>query len=133
MTANATRGEVSLTLDGTEYVLRPSYEAISAIETETGCGLFQLAQDASAGTMRLSTAAIVAAHCIRAWGRSSNNAMASGVNPRKIGELILESNGGLLSALLALKLLLTFACTGGYTASGEVKAADVNGPTPAAN
>ena len=133
MTANATRGEVSLTLDGAEFVLRPSYEAISAFEADTGCGLLALTQQAEEATMTLDTIAAIVTRCIQAQGRAISDQMMQGVKAPKIAALIMESETGLLGVLMRLRLMLVMAATGGYTATGEPKAAGANGKTLAAN
>jgi hypothetical protein len=132
MTANATRGEVSLTLDGTDYVLRPSFDAICAFEAETGRGLVDLADAARDGALRASEVASIAAACIRAWGKSTGDQAVQSVNTKRIGELIIEAEGGMMIAVMRLAVLLLGAATGGYTASGEVKAAATSPKIPAA-
>lgn len=122
MTANATRGEVSLELEGVEYVLRPSYEAISAFETQTNRSLIDLARAAGDGELKLSESAIIVTECIKAHGRATDDKALAAFNAARVGELILQADGGLLIAMKRLELLLFMAATGGYTGSGEVKA-----------
>lgn len=122
MTANATRGEVSLELEGAEYVLRPSYEAISAFETQTNRSLIDLARAAGDGELKLSESAIIVTECIKAHGRATDDKALAAFNAARVGELILQADGGLLIAMKRLELLLFMAATGGYTGSGEVKA-----------
>jgi hypothetical protein len=123
MAANDTRGEISLELDGTEYVLRPSFEAIKAFEDGTGKkGVFLLGRMAEEDQLTLGDASVIVAECIKAHGRAiGDNAMAA-VNAQRIGELIMASDGGFLIAMKKIALLLWMATTGGYTGSGEVKA-----------
>lgn len=122
MTANKTRGEVSLGLEGVEYVLRPSYEAISAFETQTNRSLIDLARAAGDGELKLSESAIIVTECIKAHGRAIDDKAMAAFNAARVGELILQADGGLLIAMKRLELLLFMAATGGYTGSGEVKA-----------
>ncbi len=122
MTANKTRGEVSLELEGAEYVLRPSYEAISAFETQTNRSLIDLARAAGDGELKLSESAIIVTECIKAHGRAIDDKAMAAFNAARVGELILQADGGLLIAMKRLELLLFMAATGGYTGSGEVKA-----------
>lgn len=122
MTANKTRGEVSLELEGQEYVLRPSYEAISAFETQTNRSLIDLARAAGDGELKLSESAIIVTECIKAHGRAIDDKAMAAFNAARVGELILQADGGLLIAMKRLELLLFMAATGGYTGSGEVKA-----------
>jgi hypothetical protein len=121
--AVADRGEFTLVLDGTNYVLRPSYEAIEEFEQETGKGMLQLSRDAVTGTLRLGEAAQVATSCIRAWGRANDDQAVAHVGFTRIAELILESPGGFNAALATIGAALAVAVTGGCTASGEVKPA----------
>jgi hypothetical protein len=129
--ANETRGEVRLELGGVDYVLRPSYAAIDAFERATGKGLLALFGAASDCTMPLRDAAEIVAHCIRAHGDAIGDRLMSGVNPRRIGELIVETDGGIILVRIQLMKLLLAAAGGGYTASGEAKATAGTMPTPA--
>ena len=122
MTANPTRGEVSLELEGQEYVLRPSYEAISAFEAQTDRSLIDLARAAGDGQLKMNEAAIIATECIKAHGRAIDDKAMAAFKPSRVGDLILQAEGGLLIAVKRLELLLFMAATGGYTGSGEVKA-----------
>lgn len=40
---NKQRGDVAVTIDGQDYVLRPTYQALAEIESRTGVGLVALA------------------------------------------------------------------------------------------
>jgi hypothetical protein len=131
MTANKVRGEIELMLDGTPFVLRPSYQAIEAFQSDTGRGLLDLARRADAGDLTTSEIAAVATRCIQAEGRERKDQNLIGVNSRKVGELIVSAPGGIVLALRQLAVLLFNASTGGYTPSGEVKAA-VATETPSA-
>ena len=94
MTANKTRGEVSLELEGQEYVLRPSYEAISAFEAQTDRSLIDLARAAGDGQLKMSEAAIIATECIKAHGRAVDDKALAAFNAARVGELILQADGG---------------------------------------
>jgi hypothetical protein len=115
------RGELSLLLDGLSMGLRPSYEAIDAIEASTGQGLIDLARMALAGKLSLSVTAQIAAECIRAWGRESGDRGAAGASAPKVAKLILNAEGGFHAALQTVAAMLSLATTGGYDASGELK------------
>ena len=117
------RGEVAIMLDGQRMVLRPTYEAIEAFEAGTGKGLIMLAQAAAARSLSLAECSVIACECIRAWGRATDNRGMSGANSRRIAELILESDGGVMEAMTALTAVLALAATGKYTAAGELKPA----------
>lgn len=121
-TANETRGEIGLLLDGVEYVLRPSRTAIVEIEKATGLGLVALANLAGTADMTLETAAKVVTPLIRAGAREDDQG-GRHANVDRIGELIFESEGGLFTTLARVHVLLMLAATGGYTAEGEAKAA----------
>ncbi|HEX7852324.1 MAG TPA: GTA-gp10 family protein [Sphingobium sp.] len=118
---NSDRGEFNLMLDGQDMVLRPSHEAISEFENETGKGLMQLTQAAAVGTLTTLEMAIIATACIRAWGRATDTS-AKGANIQKIKRLIMESDGGVIAASTTLAVVLALAATGGVTAEGEAKA-----------
>lgn len=119
--ANEARGEISLILGGEEFILRPSYEAIQQFEQQTGRGVFKLAKLALDGELTAVDMAIIATECIKAWGRATENASASHVNARKVGELMQEAEGGWIRALDAIGNVLANAAMGGYTSKGEPK------------
>lgn len=120
--ANETRGEISLELGGTEYTMRPTYEAIQAIEKKLGRGIVALARDCSTADITLSDAGLIAAECIRAHGRHVGDSMLSAVSADKLAEMILEAEDGAAGAMGRIAVLLGLAATGGYTAQGELKA-----------
>ena len=119
--ANETRGEITITLEGVDYVMRPSYEAIVAFEASTGRSLIQLAQDASAGALSTTYLAEIIAECIRAWGRAVGDNAVANINAKRVARLLIDE--GVLIALKRVEVLLFMAATGGMTSSGEVKAA----------
>lgn len=119
--ANETRGEIALDLSDKEYVLRPTYQAIQAIEAKTGKGLLALARDAA--ELTLSDASTIATECIKAHGKHVGDELMAKYSADKIGQMMLETDGGLAACLGRLSALLMVAATGGYTASGELKAA----------
>lgn len=119
--ASEERGELTLTLDGAEMVLRPSYEAIEAFENGTGRSLNELALLAAERKLKLSEASIIVCECVRAWGRATNNRNWAGANSRRIAELILEADGGVTMVTPIVAGVLALAATGKYTAQGELK------------
>jgi hypothetical protein len=85
--ANAERGEIVLKLEGEDYVLRPSHEAIMAFEELTGRGLYELATDAINRKLRLTETAQIATECIRSKGGSGS------INPARIDQSALSCGG----------------------------------------
>ncbi|MCH4894008.1 hypothetical protein GO308_12870 [Sphingomonas sp. SFZ2018-12] len=129
--ANEIRGEVEVTLDGQSFVLRPSWEAILAIEKQTGRSVAQLAFAAEAHELTIETLAIIVTECIRAWGKSIERISVQGVQPDRIGELIFSE--GLLKVIPRVAIVLLRAVTGGVLPSGEPKATGTTTPaTPVA-
>lgn len=63
MSANAVRGEASVVLLGTSYVVRPSFAALVAAEAEVG-PLFQLAETAVAGALSVQACEALLWHCL---------------------------------------------------------------------
>lgn len=122
MAANETRGELSLTLEGAEMILRPSYQAIVNFEGLTGKSAMELYRAAASASLLITEMAFIARECIRAWGQANDNNSAIGVNERRLAELIIE-DGPMLVVMKRLELLLFMVITGGITASGEVKPA----------
>jgi hypothetical protein len=117
--ANTVRGEVELDLAGTRFVLRPSYEAVEACETQTGMSLSDMALAADAGSLKLAQASIVVTEFIRAWGKETKSASASAVKRERIAKLIFEM--GVMVALPRLAIVLLSAASGGVDVSGKPK------------
>lgn len=126
---NSERGEFTLVLDGETFGLRPSYEALQAIEEETGKGIVDLARACIGGTATMREVSMIAGECVRAWGREKNRTSAIGAQNARIGQLIMTSEDGLLGTMPMLAALLTMAIRGGITASGELKAATTTSQT----
>lgn len=110
----AERGELSVRLEDVDYVLRPSFGAIGAIETATGRSTFQLWGDALTQAMPLAHAAIVVTECCNAAGQK--------FAAKRIAELIYGADGGLNVVIRGVVApLLELAVTGRYLPSGELK------------
>jgi len=134
-TPNAERGEMSLVLAGRPMGLRPSYEAIVAMEASLGRGLVDVARDAIAAKLSLGETAQIVTECVRAWGRETEDKDAAGAQPNRIGRLILDAPGGFHEVQRILSGLLSMAVTGGYDPEGNVKPAattTMDGAVPAA-
>ncbi|MDT7935212.1 MAG: GTA-gp10 family protein [Sphingomonadaceae bacterium] len=126
------RGEIAIELDGVEYVLRPSFEAVGAIESACGKTLLELAQAAESGTLSAAHLAEVVAQCIKAQGRAVGDDNLRAVTAKRIGALLYEADGGLMWAITQVVMRLLFrAVTGGYTALGEAKGAGTRSTTSA--
>jgi hypothetical protein len=118
-----TQGQLSVELGGTAYVLRPSQEAISACERETGLSLFDLATLAANSRMRLDQIGTVVAELMRAYGKAHpedpNKTSYLGAKSEKVADLAYEAGAPRIMA--ALTVILAGAINGGYTASGEAR------------
>lgn len=142
--ANELRGEIDLVLEGQSYVLRPSHQAIIAMEKKTGRSLIELASLAEQSMLDQVTQAIVTTELIRAWGRSiqideyasgAERAVATAAkaaNVETIGDLLYSV--GVLSVQPRIAIVLGLALTGGCLPSGEMRATGTmtTSATPAA-
>lgn len=117
--ANPDRGEHQLVLAAQRYRLRPSHQAIVAIERKAERSLLELVRLGNAGGLSLERLGIIAAELIRA-GAEKGDTMTQAVSAERIGELIFDE--GVHKAMAALTLCLLDAASGGRTASGEAKA-----------
>lgn len=120
-----TQGQIAVPLDGQDFVLRPSYEAIRNIERQLARSLFDLAMAASQGGLAIDDQAIIVNEMMRAHGKtiSDDDPLATtyrSSNTTRIADLIYEAGAPRVSARLVV--LLTGALNGGYAASGEAKA-----------
>lgn len=116
---NDERGEDEITLGRKTYVLRPSYEAIKALEKETGKTVLELVALGNAGRISIEDLGVIVAELIRAGAKPGD--VAARVSGEGIGIKILEK--GLISTIPLITLLLIDVASGGRTASGERKAA----------
>ncbi|MEH3098875.1 GTA-gp10 family protein [Sphingomonas adhaesiva] len=116
--ANPERGEDDLVLAGVSYRMRPSHEAIRAIEKKTGFSLLELVRLGNASALSTDHVGVVAAEFIRAGAETES---MRAVHPERIADLAYEE--GVVRVTAALTILLADAARGGRTAAGERKAA----------
>ena len=80
--ANHQRGEVSVTLAGTEFTLRPTFAALAEIESRAGMGLVPLAQRFLDRQFGLSDVLAVLGPAIKAGGAPP---------PEKLGDAVVAA------------------------------------------
>ena len=120
--ANPERGEHALTLAGVTYRLRPSFEAVQALEDDLGLSLLEMLRKANSGALKLAEKGVIAAEMIRAGAPDGDEGdLIRAVSAERIAELIYEEGGGAVDAVLVL--LLADAQLGGRTTAGEAKPA----------
>ncbi len=100
---NPVRGEVTITLAGRRHVLRPSFAALAAAESE-GKPILALVEEAAEGRTRLSDIAQLFHFCLALEGGEERP------SPAELGEAILKT--GLAEALTAYRRLLEVALGG---------------------
>lgn len=96
--SSSARGEVRVALAGRDFVLRPSFAALSETETMAGCGLVALARRFIDGSYGLRDVVAVLLPALKAGGD---------VPSGDVGDLVLER--GLLSVAPACAALLAAA------------------------
>ena len=122
MAANRHRGEVPLTLQGTSYTLRPSYEAIVEWEERTGRGSTELLMRFGASAFRVVDLVAIVGAAARASGAT--------LTDREFGALVVAE--GQANVLPSVALLLKNALDGGKEPQpGEAVAAGA-GASPSA-
>ncbi len=67
---NAARGEVLLTVAAKEYVLRPTFQALAAIEGRTGDSVLDIIRRGARGSAKVADVYAVLAEGSRAGGKS---------------------------------------------------------------
>jgi hypothetical protein len=122
MPANETRGEASISLEGIEYVMRPSYAAIDEFEQATGKALKELFDLAASDRLMLRDLAAVIGACVRAKGEQDGDRSVSAFKDSRIREIVPGEPGGILIATRTVALVLMMAVTGGVDSKGEAKA-----------
>jgi hypothetical protein len=117
-TANAARGEHELNLQGVGYRLRPSREALKAIEARTRTPVLKLSLLGDAADLTIEQLGIIAEELIRA---GAEDEATRHVSAARLEELIIEES--MVRVTGRLTFCLSDACTGGRTAEGNAKAA----------
>lgn len=121
---NEERGEASITLEGVEYGLRPTFSAIQAIEAGTKRSIFALALRATALELSTVELGIIIGETMRAWGKANpedpQGKVAASVKDERVAELIFED--GMQEASRIAGWILRAALQGGVTSLGELKA-----------
>ena len=118
--ANDLRGEDEIVLDGATFGMRPTYEAIVAVETATGASIGTMAMAGANMRLPLGWVAIIVTEFVRAWGKANGNQAAANLAVDRVGGLIMDS--GIVAAQLTVAKILNGAVTGGDTSTGEAKA-----------
>ena len=118
--ANDLRGEDEIVLDGATFGMRPTYEAIVAVETATGASIGTMAMAGANMRLPLGWVAIIVTEFVRAWGKANGNQAAANLAVDRVGGLVMDS--GIVAAQLTVAKILNGAVTGGYTSTGEAKA-----------
>lgn len=113
MTANRERGEVSVTLDGKDFVLRPSFTAAVEIEQMLGVGSVEVARRIEEWRFGLREAAAIITAGLKAAGEPASY--------NKVGEMVHKT--GTIGLMPILHEYMTNLLTGG-SEPGEAKAAD---------
>jgi hypothetical protein len=126
-------GQLSVDL-GVEYLLRPSRQAISNIERQTGLSLPQLAIQCGSLALSVENLGICVAEMMQAYAGFDPTANADyrGAKANNCADLVYEN--GPVDVSRRLAVIFTGALAGGYTASGEPKAVGTTTePTPTAD
>ncbi len=76
--ANPARGEASLTIDGQEFLLRPTFEALVAAEEELG-SLFTVVEQAAEGALTMAQMAGLLWHCLPMQNRPERSDVGAAV------------------------------------------------------
>ncbi|PWR22753.1 gene transfer agent family protein [Zavarzinia aquatilis] len=95
--ANPHRGEVSVTLGGQVYRLRPSFAALAETEVMAGCGLVPLARRFLDGSYGLRDVVAVLVPALKAAGQGGES----------VGQLVIDT--GFLTVAPACAALLAAA------------------------
>lgn len=118
-------GRVPVKLEGTDYYLRPSWEAILTIEKRTGKTLLELASSAGR-CLTLNELAIIVYEFMRAEGKqvSDDDPLASTyrhVKEERLSKLIMQES--IFNVNFRVSIVLMGALTGAYDEAGEPQAA----------
>lgn len=85
---NGVRGEFPITLEGAEYVLRPDYEAVAAIDEQLG-SIVDVARRLNAeGSISLREISVIICEGLKAHGRKTGYEPAKLYTARRVGEMV---------------------------------------------
>ncbi len=100
MSGNTYRNEVSVTLNGTTYVLRPSFAVIEAIETKTGQSIYVVAAHVGAGLVKVTDAFVILKAAVKAAGASvSDEDLKRDMSEGGLHEVAVAMNAFIVAAL----------------------------------
>jgi hypothetical protein len=129
------RGQITVPLEGQDFVLRPSFEAIVEIEKALGKSHEQLAHEAVRFQLTYLELGVICVHMMQAHAKACPDdplvTSYRGAKPERLQSMIYEAGKAKVTTRVAV--LLAGALSGGYTAKGEVKAATENEAIPAAD
>ncbi len=114
MVANKERGDVALDLDGTEYTLRPTFEALCIIEGRLDSGILEIAERLATHRIGLREVTTVIFETAKAGGHK--------VDEGEIGEAVLRV--GLLTVVAPILNLLRRALAGPSEGNLEAPSAE---------
>ena len=116
-------GQLWVELEGEKYMLRPSRQAIANIERALGKSLTTLATQAGSFALSTDELGVCVTELMAAYGRFNPQAGAvyKAAKPQRIADLIFEAGPVAVSGRLGV--IFVGALSGGYTATGEPKAA----------
>jgi len=118
--ANRERGEETVTLEGVDYTLRPTWEAIEEVEALTGKSAEALMNAANGGRILLRELAAVIGAFLRAYGRAEGTEAAL-FKDANIASIIQAENGGTMILRTQIGIVLFKAVSGGYDTEGKPK------------
>jgi hypothetical protein len=116
---NPTKGELTLTMEGFDYTLRPSREAVMAIEKLTRKSVIELYNAATELKLTLNETAFIVAELVKAWGIETGDQGMQRASAERFTTLVYEHGLHLVCARIAT--VLGLAATGGVSAEGKVK------------
>jgi hypothetical protein len=116
---NKRRGEVAITLAGRTYVMRPSFEAIERIDSESG-SIINLARKGT--NISASDIALVVCEGIKAHGRHVNNPLVAAYDRQQVNRMILAEGLATEAVMLPVGEFLAAALTGGAVDEGNADA-----------
>jgi hypothetical protein len=128
MTANPHRGELAVELGGRSYTLRPDFEALAAIEEQTGHSVLDLVDQIQRGKMlRLMDLAVIVAEGVKAHGRATNNPELQAWGVKGTGRMVVAE--GALKVAAAVVPFLVAGITGGAVPEGNADAPAETNPS----
>jgi hypothetical protein len=116
--ANSERGEIAITLAGTEYTMAPTFEAVEAIESRSGSAQ-ALARKIRDGRASFDDLALIISEGIRAYADAKGDELNAKIGQPGVKKLVMRT--GLSDVMVPVGLFMGAVLNGGVIDKDSLK------------